>query len=355
MDGFISTMHFTPAQSLIDVGLAQFHQVAPASHAKPQPPAFALGDVPHDLLAHCWGPGFEWVHPQGVLEIEADLHWPYFLTRNGEPLDFAWSNMHGGHLGRMWEPKPDTAPQAAHRLVLITGQGHTIFGHWLVDFLPKLWLLDAAGFDLAALRYVLSDDVRAWGLELLRLCGIGADQIVTIRREDVLRGSFLIPTTVHNGVRGPGFARTAEYLCRRIGIEPQERRVKLFLSRPLGGSRAISNWHAMEKAAYSAGYSVIQPERLSLLEQFRLMASARAVAGEYGSALHLSLFAGPDVPVCAVRGVLEHPGFIQSAIGAALRQPTGYVFCARGDDDVPEGFTVPLDAMRAALRHHCTR
>ena len=352
MDGIDITAQFTPAQSLIG-SAAVFHEVAPAEHADPEPPAFMLGTVPNEIIEAHWGRGFKWVHAQGVLEINAEMHWPYFLTRDGAPLDYAWANLHGGHLVRVWRDRPEATPRHIEPHVLICGQGHEIFGHWLADFLPKLWALYAAGLDLAKLRYVVPDGTPRWGLEMLRLCGIGGEQVTRVRHYEVLRGTFLIPTTVHNGIRGPHFAEAARFLTERMGVVPMRRGVRLFLSRPgMTGLRAASNRLAIERAAYGQGYSVISPERLSLMEQFRLVAGAEAIAGEYGSQLHLSMFADAGVPVCAIRGTGLHPGFIQSAIGSALRQPTGYIFCARQDGDPPEGFTAPLDLVREAL-HQC--
>jgi hypothetical protein len=112
---------------------------------------------------------------------------------------------------------------------------------------------------------------------------------------------------------------------------------------------APRNRDTIERLALRAGFSIVYPEQWSLLEQFRLVASASVVLGEYGSALHSTLFAGPGLTVCALRGTGLHPGFIQSAIGSALGQRTGYLFGEHQDHDVPGGFTVSENVLRDYL------
>ena len=40
-------------------------------------------------------------------------------------------------------------------LAVIYGPGHETYGHWLVDFLPRLWVLAQAGHDILTLRYAM--------------------------------------------------------------------------------------------------------------------------------------------------------------------------------------------------------
>jgi hypothetical protein len=252
---------FIQAQSMLDHDAAPFREIFPAERAAPQPPDFVHGPIPHALIAECWGPGFEWVHAQGVLELDADMHWPYLLTRGDVPMDFTWANLHAGHLERIWQNKPRGRSEIGPNHVLITGAGHEIFGHWIVDFLPKLWTLHVAGYDLSELRYIVPDDAPRYGLELLRRCGIASEQIVTIGRDDVLHGRFLIPTVVHNGVRGPRFADAARFLRDRMNIAVKPSPIKLLLSRAKASqARAPRNRDTIERLALRAGFSIVYPE-----------------------------------------------------------------------------------------------
>lgn len=347
---YSNTVTFIPAQSLVERGAASFRQVVAAQQAKPELPDFIFGNMPDVLVESHFGRGHVWVHAQGVLEIETDMRWPNLLAPHADLIEFTWANMHAGWLRQIWQQTQTGRRKIAGDHVLITGPGYQIFGHWLVDFLPKLWVLNAAGYDPSALVYVVPDDCPAFGLELLRLCGIPDEQIVRIGQNEILAGRFLVPTTVHNGTRGPCFAQAAKFLRKRIGIPSTRTGDKLLLSRAKApNTRAVGNREVIERIAMDAGLTVLSPETLPLVEQFRLIAGADLVVGEYGSALHSTLFAGPGLTVCALRGTGGHPGFVQTAIGRALCQPTGYLFCEREPGDAPEGFTVPVDGFRACL------
>jgi hypothetical protein len=329
--------------------MANFRRVADADFCTPTKPAFMLGPIPTELVSDCWdGHGFQWVHEQGVLEIDATMHAPYLLTRDGAPVEFTWANLHSSYLDRIWQPKPETQRPSDVVRVLIAGPGHPIFGHWLVDFLPKLWVLSAAGYDIDALRYVVPGDTPDFGIDLLHLCGL--HDIERLRDDECLRGTFLVPTTVHNGLRGPLLFDAANFLRKRLGLAVQKGGTKLMLSRVLAPeTRGLGNRDVIERAAAAAGYSIVCPERLSLVEQFRLAGGAAAVIGEYGSALHSTLFSGSGTVVAGLRGTGLHPGFVQSAIGDALRQPTGYLFAERQPNDAPEGFSIPEGAFQELL------
>jgi capsular polysaccharide biosynthesis protein len=106
----------------------------------------------------------------------------------------------------------------------------------------------------------------------------------------------------------------------------------------------------IEEMAVKANFALVYPEELSLLEQVRLFAGAREIMGEYGSALHGSLFSPEGAVICALRGTGGHPGFLQSGMGMALKQPTGYIFGEADESDPNFGFQVEEDAVAAALR-----
>jgi predicted O-methyltransferase YrrM len=102
--------------------------------------------------------------------------------------------------------------------------------------------------------------------------------------------------------------------------------------------------------AERAGFSIVHPEKLPLIEQVRLFKGARELVGEYGSAMHGSIFSPPDTIVGALRGSARHPAFIQSGIGQSLGQPTGYVFGPTDDRDPAQGFTVSEEDFADCLR-----
>jgi capsular polysaccharide biosynthesis protein len=244
--------------------------------------------------------------------------------------------------------------------VLLLGPGHRIWGHWLVDFLPKLALLQDCGYDLDRLTYLLPDDAPAFGVGLLDLLGIKPDRL--LRYDPVLERvrveQLLIPTMLRSNSRTTRlFARAVRTLRARIlarhpappDAPPTPSRV--FISRARSGrqGRTLRNRARIEAIAAEAGFTIVHPEHLPLIDQLRLFAGARQIMGEYGSALHGTIFSPPGTVVAALRGTGSPiAGFLQSAIGRALHQPTGYVFGPTEDDRL-ESFSVDEANMRRCL------
>jgi capsular polysaccharide biosynthesis protein len=114
-------------------------------------------------------------------------------------------------------------------------------------------------------------------------------------------------------------------------------------------SRHLRNRARIEALASAAGYCTVYPERLPLPDQIALFATATHIAGEYGSALHLALFAPPGSITCALRGASHHPGFVQSSLAAAFNQQIGYVLGHTPEHAGDHPFEIEPDAFSRAL------
>ena len=251
---------------------------------------------------------------------------------------------------------PEPGRQADGPHALIVGPGYEIYGHWMAEILPKLGVLHAFGVDLDAVRLLLPHDTPPFALEMLRLLGFEEAQFVrfggpfgSVTVSELVASSFL-----HNGVRyaamlEPTVRLLRERIERRSGrLARGEYPARLCIARR-GGNRPCSNRAMIELDCAEAGFHIVSPETLPLLEQWRLFADAREIVGEYGSALHGALFSSPGTIVCGLRGAGMHPSFIQSGIGSELRQPTGYVFGVNESDDKGP-FHIEQADLKACLR-----
>ena len=250
------------------------------------------------------------------------------------------------------------------RTVLLANNGHQIYGHWLVDFLPKLHLLDLAGLDLGQLNVLLPTNMGKFGGEFLRLLGIPDDRLIRYDpdTETIVAEELLVPSTLRWGGRcSPLFTGAIDFLNQRIDqvnrVPPSPVR-RMFLSRRRSGrdGRQLLDEDRLEAVAVAAGLTLVHPEELPLLEQIALFRGVDHVIGQYGSGLHATIFSRPGTVVCGLHGQLPATfDALQSGIGERLGQPTGYVFGA----SVPEldpwamrvdeaDFTACLEAQFAA-------
>jgi capsular polysaccharide biosynthesis protein len=337
----IVTVHSTGAAPHLN-----FAEVAPPTRGPQRPPLFLLGPaseiVLHDLAAAietprvgCYTLTDATLAPTGIpikqgvaLRGEAFMHPHYLVTQVADRLNA--------------ETLP--AREVGGDVVPLIGPAHETYGHWLVDFLPRLWVLHQAGYDLAALRFVVPCDMAKFGRTLLKQCGLGEAQLVQYEhwRELLVAERLILPTTLRLGDRlSPCFATATHFWMRRAGHEPPAAPGggALYLSRA-GGQRNLVNRERIEAIAAEHGLAVIRPETMSLSEQIALFASAEVIAGEYGSALHNSIFSGAGAAVCALRGVARHPSLVQSGLATAMDQDVGYVFGGTEGQGADQGFFV---------------
>jgi len=333
--------------------LVEFVEVYPASNLIPAPPRFTFGTFGADLATMFFRHTHLWAI--GLYRLSGfEVFGAYALCKDGELFSCHEANIHSeyiaGVVAALGAPTlPRTRRFLAGPFAMITGPGHGIYGHWLSDFLPKLYLLHAAGYDIRRLRYLLPSDTPSFGHLWLRLLGIPPENITLFdpNGELVWVEELLVPTTVHNGVRASSVLKdAAAFLLSLIADHageplPTSAHRRVFVSRARAPqTRALQNRSQIEEIAVTFGLELVYPEALPLIEQVHLFGEANLIVGEYGSALHGSLFSGRGTTICALRGSLGHPGFIQSGFGQSLGQPTGYVFGEPVDEAGDGRFTI---------------
>ena len=330
----------------------------------PAPPRFSFGDASNDLMHRYY---CEMVTlPVGLYTAsEIDVFHGSLLIRGGTFLQSDEIQMHGGVLPSYIKYLKSLTGSTRIRnesgtCALLLGIGYPIYGHWLADFLPKLFVLHQAGYDIMKLKYLVPEDTPGFGIAMLDLLGITAEKrIVYNQNQEIIRAEeLLIPTMVRTNSRtSPLFrdaARFASTLIWNRNEKPAlvKRASRIFVSRALANRdmRRLLNRDRIEEMAANSGFTVVHPEQMPLLEQFAIFSGAQHVIGEYGSAIHASLFSPAGTLVCLLRGTGSPvAGFLQSAMGEALDQPTGYVFGKTVADDPLECFTVSEDALKSCL------
>ncbi len=245
------------------------------------------------------------------------------------------------------------------QVLLLPTNGHQIYGHWLADFLPKLYLLELAGIDIDTLKIAMPTNMGGFGLSFLRLLGIKEENIVHYDpdKESFCADELVIPGVLRWGGRcSILFSDAIAYLNERIDrfnsvpVISNQRRV--FLSRSQSGrvGRPMANEDRIEQMASEAGFTLVYPEAHPLLTQIGMLRGARRLIGQYGSALHGTIFSRPGIIVCGLHGQLPATfDALQSGIGERLGQPTGYVF-GQSIEDNPYGMLVDENDFGNCLR-----
>jgi hypothetical protein len=341
---------------------AEFHALAPGSVRLPLPPRFTFGTFPADIAAHYYdamnlpadgvyaGAGFV-VSDFFVMDREARLL--YGGEINLHP--FRFNDMTAARQAAIAAAPRRRVPGAA-ALLFPPGNGRLMYGHWMVDALPRLALLEQAGHNLANLWYPVPNDIPRFVFTLLKLFGVPENRLVGCAPGDVLEpDTVLIPTAMHNGVRFSTMLPESVALFRRAMtragamLVAQNAPPRIYLART-GANRQLLNRESIEAMALAAGFVIVHAEQMPLPQQFALFSEAREITGEYGAAFHNTIFSPPGAVVCALRGSETHPAFIQSGIGEVLGQPTGYVFGKSVSVPGPHDYTIREQDFADCLR-----
>ena len=227
--------------------------------------------------------------------------------------------------------------------------GHWIghFGHFFTETVTTLWPEDQPVEGLVFHAYFGGDvGIKPWQSELMDLTGYGHLPIRVVDREPVRVDRLVVPTrsVVVNGWAHPGAAAVWDRMVEAAGGPAPGGPTHVFLSRTSFNAAlraadkptrsTADRDRALDEVFAAAGYAVVTPEDLPVLDQIRLAAGAEVLAGCAGTALHLSAFApagtrvieigdtrSPDVQVPQQR-VIDHLRGHPSAFVPARLEPS---------------------------------
>lgn len=210
-----------------------------------------------------------------------------------------------GRMGFPAELRPPTHTE--DRDVIYAGHLDTAhFGQFILEGLSRLWFAKAH-LELPIVWACPAGRpppvLAPWQRQLLEVVGAG-NECLFITEPTRFR-------TVH--VPQPGYrikdlmvAQHAAFLAA-YPSRPRDPGLRLWLSRS-GLPDAFESLHArrLDERVAAAGWTVVRPETLPVLEQLELLATATRVAGEEGSAFHLMALLS-DVRGLRVDVICRHP------------------------------------------------
>ena len=344
----------------LGTGEIYFVEMAPGQVILPLAPRYMFGTVPGTVTNMMFGGhvagavGYYVVRNARITYDGIALHRDTMLscTATNHPDYHCALILQHADLDRLAEPSRTIEGRA----VLLTGPGWLSWGHWLVDFLPRLYLLSRIGWNVFDLRWIIPARTPNQGRELLRLIGLPDAALVEYEQDTEVLGvpELIMPTNLTAGaLMHPLYAESLAWtknLIRRHADIPWHDTRKIFISRRSTPQiRELTNRAEIERLAARAGYVVIEPAILTALDQIGLFQGATHLAGEYGSGLHTSVFAPRGAVITCLRGTENAPGVLQNGLAQIAGQHVGYVFGEMVPGHPHHAFTVSERAFELAL------
>lgn len=241
--------------------------------------------------------------------------------------------------------------------ILVTYWASFIYGHWLLESMPKLLLLRRVAHELPPLRFVLPKSLPGWVSRWIELILPDAaiemydDAVEYVRCERLLLPTMLLSA---EHVPHPELATLLDDL-REIVPRTNAGPRRIFVSRVEPNPNAfrdLVNAEGLERIAVEEGLTVVTPEKLSVAEQIALFAGAELIVGEFGSGMHNALFSPAGARVLCLNWI--NP--LQSWIAQLKRQSVGYLLPSDGAPvtyvlgSPRREYRIDPDAFRACLR-----
>jgi capsular polysaccharide biosynthesis protein len=161
-------------------------------------------------------------------------------------------------------------------------------GHWLMDGVLRLSVLEAAG--LAGDANIIVPDTQPKYTQPLEALGYGPERFGGLREGHWEAEQLLVPSYLST----PGFIRPwgGRWIRERLAVEdnpPGGRR--LWISRNRARYRRLQNEDEILALLSREGFEKVELERLSFREQVDILSQANAVAGPHGAGMTNLLFA----------------------------------------------------------------
>jgi capsular polysaccharide biosynthesis protein len=236
-------------------------------------------------------------------------------------------NVHDVKAPLACDPKSIDPPTDAIRVEgswIYGGHWMPHFGHYLTETLPSLWpdpaeipRLDGLVFHRSwrgqwsrkAVREFYEPTVEPWQRDLIALAGYGT---VPVRLHNAGTRQFdrlVVPSRplVHKSWAYRDVVPMWQRMAAAAGTPGPDRLIYLSRTRFNAAderdrrNRTTGGWDDELDATFAAaGFVVVHPEELRIVDQVRVVAGADVLAGSSGSALHLSAFAPQSTRVIEV-------------------------------------------------------
>lgn len=172
--------------------------------------------------------------------------------------------------------------------------------HWLIDSLPRLHLVRAAGLLPSVDYYLIHSKKHRFAVEMLTTMGIRPEQIIDVETHPHVWADRLLVTSP---VRGTGnhMPTWAGTFLREMFLPapPAARSFSpyVYISRRDAQMRQVLNEAAVEEVLHAFGFATYTLSDLSLADKLALFSQARLVVSPIGAGLANLVFSPPGMPV----------------------------------------------------------
>ncbi len=238
---------------------------------------------------------------------------------------------------------------------IISSAGRRNYFHWILESLPRAYLLQQAGLDVSKADYVFASATSMpFHIQSLEALGVDPKKIVSLAENPHVRADELWVSSIP-GVNGNPAPWVVDFLRGLFPDPDGPRKRRLYISRgKTTGPRAATNETDVFGVLEPLGFESIQMEHFTMHEQSDLFKSAEAIVAPHGAGLTNLVFSRPGVKVLEMFGPrYPNPCFwtLANVVGAeyAYILGEGVLDENAGIAGQADPMTVPIDRLKAGL------
>ncbi|MGC4072103.1 MAG: glycosyltransferase family 61 protein [Nibricoccus sp.] len=204
-------------------------------------------------------------------------------------------------------------------LSLITPEAAGNYHHWMIDMLPRVGLVQRAGWDLNTFDQILIKHRNyPFQKQVFARLGIDESKIIRVNDSDHFQAESLVVPSFHHDSTVVNSADLNYVRSLFAPSEPAPPRRRLYLGRRDTTHRRVLNDAELQPVLARYGFEDVSLSGLTVEAQARLLSDAEAVVGPNGSALANLIFAQPSCRVIeffAPAWVVPYNWMIASHVG----------------------------------------
>lgn len=181
-------------------------------------------------------------------------------------------------------------------IAVLSGLSNDIYFHWILDVLPKIGLLQEAGFKLSEIDGFIVRDRLPFQRETLELLNISETRRIDPIQHPHIRGDRLIVPSFSGHISWPN-PQACRWLQRQFleieTIKNNDTFERIYISRKSAKTRRILNEGEIVEILEKYGFKTVNLETLSVVEQARLFNQAKVIVAPHGSGLTNLVFCQP--------------------------------------------------------------
>ena len=281
-----------------------------------------------------------------VLTDEAVIcHDLYDFTRDYTSEELNWRTYIWPHRQRIAWLMHTVEAQKFDQAACFTDACAPNYAHWMTEVLPRINLFCRTG-DAPRTPLLVNDGLHKNLMESLRLVVGEMHEIVALPMGSCVKVERLIVTSVagyvpferrikraknHSHGRFSPFALLAlrQHLQHNFYSAPSSAGSKIFIKRN-SGIRNLTNAAEIEALLVARGFTVIEPELLTIMEQITVFSNAEVLIGATGAALANLIFCKPMAKIIILIPAYRHTSYwywqnIACAVGNRISYVLGEI------------------------------